>query len=383
MSSGASLFLGITIGVLTSWALRHRWPRQVRKRQDASKTPPVISGYSLSTAQLLAWIDAATQGWLILTPDLTIGYINSRAERLMRFSSNLLVRGQPLDHVLSVPQLEEAIVSVRHQQRPQRCEWDQQGAPLEAIVLPGSDEWLLVLLQSRQSLEAQQQQQERWVSDVAHELKTPLTALMLVSDRLEGSVSDQDSVLVERLQRELKRLQLMVEDLLELSRLENVLPHEQGSYSPVCLDQLVDAAWNSIRPLADHRQVSLMLNTEEPGPLLGDQSRLHRAVLNLLDNALRYSPDGNCVEVEILPSGGWWLLSVRDHGPGLSERDLSNMFQRFYRGDPSRARSNRSGSGLGLSIVQQIAVNHGGRVQARNHPDGGTSIELLLPRGVR
>ncbi len=206
---------------------------------------------------------------------------------------------------------------------------------------------------------------------------------MLVSDRLEGSVSDQDSVLVERLQRELKRLQLMVEDLLELSRLENVLPHEQGSYSPVCLDQLVDAAWNSIRPLADHRQVSLMLNTEEPGPLLGDQSRLHRAVLNLLDNALRYSPDGNCVEVEILPSGGWWLLSVRDHGPGLSERDLSNMFQRFYRGDPSRARSNRSGSGLGLSIVQQIAVNHGGRVQARNHPDGGTSIELLLPRGVR
>ena len=95
---------------------------------------------------------------------------------------------------------------------------------------------------------------------------------------------------------------------------------------------------------------------------------------------LRFSPDGSDVEVEILPSGGWWLLSVRDHGPGLSESDLSNMFQRFYRGDPSRARSNRSGSGLGLSIVQQIAINHGGRVQARNQADGGTSIELLLPR---
>ncbi|MBL6801199.1 MAG: ATP-binding protein, partial [Synechococcus sp. BS307-5m-G37] len=135
--------------------------------------------------------------------------------------------------------------------------------------------------------------------------------------------------------------------------------------------------------LADQRDVSLSINTDEPGPLLGDQRRLHRAVLNLLDNALRYSPDHDSVEVDILPSGGWWLLSVRDHGPGLSETDLSNMFQRFYRGDPSRARSNRSGSGsgLGLAIVQQIAVNHGGRVQARNHPDGGTSMELLLPKG--
>ena len=251
MSTGTSLFVGLAIGVFGSWVLRHRWPLPERNQQNSSPTPPVISGYALSTAQLLAWIDAATQGWLILTPDLTIGYINSRAERLLRFSSNLLVRGQPLEDVLSVSQLEEAIVSVRHQQRPQRCEWDQKGAPLEAIVLPGSDEWLLVLLQSRQSLEAQQQQQERWVSDVAHELKTPLTALMLVSDRLEGLVSDQDGVLVERLQRELKRLQLMVEDLLELSRLENVLPHEQGSYSPVCLDQLVEGSWNSIRPLAD------------------------------------------------------------------------------------------------------------------------------------
>ena len=341
----------------------------------------MLSGHSLSTAQLLAWIDAATQGWLVLTPNLTIGFINSRAERLLQFSSNQLVRGKALDEVLTVPQLDESIVSVRYQQRPQRCEWDQQGVPLEAVVLPGSDEWLLVLLQNRQSLEAQQAQQERWVSDVAHELKTPLTALMLVSERLETAVSADDGVLVERLQRELRRLQLMVEDLLELSRLENILPHEQGSYSSVNLEKLVEGAWNSIRPLADQRKVTLSLKTGEPGTLLGDQRRLHRAILNLLDNALRFSPQESAVEVKILPSGGWWLICIRDHGPGLSETDLSNMFQRFYRGDPSRARSNRSGSGLGLAIVQQIAVNHGGRVQARNHPDGGTSLELLLPRG--
>ena len=142
----------------------------------------------------------------------------------------------------------------------------------------------------------------------------------------------------------------------------------------------MDSAWSSIRPLAEEREVQLDLDRSEPGPMMGDQRRLHRAVLNLLDNALRYSPEGSTVEVTVMPSGGWWLLSIRDHGPGLSESDLGNMFQRFYRGDPSRARSARSGSGLGLAIVQQIAVNHGGRVEARNHPNGGTCMELLLPK---
>ena len=379
MSTGTEFFLGLGLGVFGSWILATR-QRRSAARSKSNLSQSILAGHALTTPQLLAWIDAATQGWLILTPDLRIGYINAKAESLLQFSKTLLVRGQALEEVLSVPELEESILTVRHQQRPQRCEWEQMGIPLEGIVLPGSDEWLLVLLQNRQSLEAQQQQQERWVSDVAHELKTPLTALMLVSDRLEGSVNEDDQVLVERLQKELRRLQLMVEDLLELSRLENVLPREESDYSALNLEQLVEGAWNSIRPLADQRRVSLSINTREPGALFGDQRRLHRAVLNLLDNALRYSPDQGTVEVDILPSGGWWLLSIRDHGPGLSENDLSNMFHRFYRGDPSRARSNRSGSGLGLAIVQQIAVNHGGRVQARNHPEGGTSMELLLPK---
>ena len=372
-----SAIFGLLIGVAGTLAVQRR-----RRRGDliSDNDCPGFPPGSVNTPQLLAWIDAATQGWMILAPDLTIAYINARAERYLRISRNLLVRGLHLNDVLTIPQLEEAIISTRYQQRPQRSEWDQLGEPLEALVLPGSDEWLLVLIQSRQSLEAQQQQQELWVSDVAHELKTPLTALMLVSDRLEMAVEGKDTVLVQRLQRELQRLQSMVEDLLELSRLENSLPQEGGSYSAITLEDLVDGAWSSVKPLAEERQVQLQLDRSEPGPMMGDQRRLYRAVLNLLDNALRYSPKGGIVEVDVVPSGGWWMLTIRDHGPGLSESDLGNMFQRFYRGDPSRARSARSGSGLGLAIVQQIAVNHGGRIEARNHPAGGTCMELLLPK---
>ncbi len=335
---------------------------------------------ALNAPQLLAWIDAATQGWMILAPDHSIAYINGRAERLLHISSNRLVRGMKFRDVMDIPSLEEVIFSSRHQQRLQRCEWDQQGDPLEAVVLPGSDECLLVLIQSRQSLEAQQQQQERWVSDVAHELKTPLTALMLVSDRLELAVSAEDTALVQRLQKELRRLQLLVEDLLELSRLENSLPYDDSDHVLLTLEDLVDSAWGTIRPIAEERRVTMQLDRSESGPLLGDQRRLHRAVLNLLDNALRYSPEKSSIDVSVRQSGGWWLLSIRDHGTGLSETDLSRMFQRFYRGDPSRARSSRSGSGLGLAIVQQIAVNHGGRIEARNHSAGGACMDLLLPR---
>jgi two-component system phosphate regulon sensor histidine kinase PhoR len=239
---------------------------------------------------------------------------------------------------------------------------------------------MLLLLQSRQSLEAQQQQQERWVSDVAHELKTPLTALMLVSDRLEAAVNSDDMVLVQRLQKELSRLKVLVDDLLELSRLENSLPMDNSHYTGLILNEVVQSAWSSIRPLAEQRNIQLVMTGEPEAWMRGDQPRLHRAILNLLDNALRYSPDGSQVDVDVQPSGGWWLLTVRDYGQGLSEPDLAKMFQRFYRGDPSRARTTRSGSGLGLAIVQQIAVNHGGRIQARNQPDGGASMELLLPR---
>ncbi len=369
--------LGLALGGWGSWLFRYPSARlRHRATSRASDSNP------LNTPQLLAWIDSATQGWLILKPDLSIAYINAKAERLLRIPQHTLVRGQQVEDVLRVDLIHEVILSVRQQQRPQRIEWDMRGDPLEAVVLPGSDEWLLLLLQSRQSLDAQQQQQERWVSDVAHELKTPLTALMLVSDRLEAAVQGDDTVLVQRLQKELSRLKVLVDDLLELSRLENSLPMNQSHYEGLILNDVVQNAWSSIRPLAEQRCIHLMMTGEPEAWMRGDQPRLHRAILNLLDNALRYAPDGSAVEVDLQPSGGWWLLAVRDHGQGLSEPDLERMFQRFYRGDPSRARTTRSGSGLGLAIVQQIAVNHGGRIQARNQPDGGASIELLLPRNV-
>jgi two-component system phosphate regulon sensor histidine kinase PhoR len=106
-------------------------------------------------------------------------------------------------------------------------------------------------------------------------------------------------------------------------------------------------------------------------------------LLNLFDNALRYSPEGGKITIDLHASADWLRVGIRDQGPGLSEQDLEHMFERFYRGDASRFRHQRGGSGLGLAIVQQIVLTHGGWVLGENDPSGGARFEIRLPRKLQ
>ena len=367
-----SLVLGLLLGSALTLLLSRRAARRGRRLAD------------LAPQQLLRWLGASPSGWLIVDAADVVRLLNPRAERLLQVGGAALLHALPLHRVCDAPELSELVRDARRRGRLQRLEWQRPGQDLELIALPGDAGWVAVVLQSRRSLEAQLEQQERWVSDVAHELKTPLTALLLVGDSLAAQVNSRNAVLVERLQRELRRLQALVGDLLELSRLENTLPRDGLRRSAVDLPDLVHQVWMGLRPLAEPRGIRLELKQEPADAaavLSADASRLHRALLNLLDNALRFSPDGATIHVGIRLRPGWCRLSVRDEGPGLSEEDSRRLFERFYRGDPARARSQQGGTGLGLAIVQQIAHAHGGRIRAGDHPAGGALLELLLPLG--
>ena len=367
-----ALLLGLALGLGLAWLLR-------RGRGGA----PIGRGAALR--RLLGWIDASSSGWVILERDDRVMHLNPRALRLLQVDGSRLWQGVVLSQLSQDRALLEAVQLARRQDRAQRLGWASPEGELELLALPADGGWLALLLTSRRSLEAQLAQQERWVSDVAHELKTPLTALLLVGDSLAGRVTPANAVLVQRLQRELLRLQQLVGDLLELSRLENSVPDARASERWFEAPALVEQVWQGLRPIAEQRQVSLTIEMPERGcprspiAIQADGARVHRALLNLLDNALRYSPAGGGITVLIQPRGSWCLLAVRDQGPGLSSEDLEHLFERFYRGDPSRAKGARTGSGLGLAIVQQIAVSQGGRVQAGNHAGGGAQIELILP----
>jgi two-component system phosphate regulon sensor histidine kinase PhoR len=379
-----SLLLALAGGAAAGWWLRGRAASQRAGR--ASRLPRLRpqpgEPWPLPPLQLRHWLEALPQGWLVLAPDGSIASLNPRAEQLLRLDQTLALLGQPLAALDPGDDVLHLVALARDKGRPQRGSWLRPGASLELRVLPGSEGWVAVLLEGRNPLQRQLERQEAWVSDVAHELRTPITALMLVGDSLASRVEGQQRLLVERLQKELSRLQELVSDLLDLSRLENTPVAELNGQGAIDPRDVLGSVWSTLEPLASERLVRLQVSPGRDQARLAavDPARLHQALLNLLDNALRYSPSDSTIEVSLELRDRWCLIGVRDHGPGLSASDQKLMFQRFYRGDPSRARAPRVGSGLGLAIVQQIALSQGGLVRASNHSEGGALLELLLPR---
>jgi two-component system, OmpR family, phosphate regulon sensor histidine kinase PhoR len=366
-----------TGGAVVVWFKRK--PRLKRRSRRRLLDPP--------EQQLRDWLEEVPQGWLLINGDNRIASLNPRADLLLELEdSGLALRGEPLAALDPSDELLHLVNLAREKGLAQRGAWPLGGSNLDVRVMPGNDGWVAVVLQGRNPLESQLEQQEQWVSDVAHELKTPLTALRLVGDSLAIGAQGRQAVLVERLQRELERLQVLVSDLLDLSRLDNTPFNNATPQAAVDPLAVLSNVWTILEPLASERGVQIKIQSANIAPETAthlaaiDPSRFHQALLNLLDNALRFSPDQATIDVDVAARNRWCMVAVRDHGPGLSETDLERMFQRFYRGDPSRARSPRSGSGLGLAIVQQIALSQGGMVRASNHPQGGALLELLVPR---
>lgn len=375
LSAPLALLLGLGLGAGSSWLAQRRQRRRQQPRQGPGGLPE---------RQLLNWIQVLPQGWLVIAPDNSLASLNARAERLLELEPGQVRPGDRLQRLEPSDELLHLIELARQSQQVQRGRWPLRAHSLELRLLPGSQGWVAVVLQGSNPLQSQLDQQERWVSDVAHELKTPLTALRLVGESLALRAEGRQAVLVQRLQRELQRLQQLVNDLLDLSRLDNtplVNGQARGSIDP---RDVLGSIWSVLEPLAQPRQVTLTVHPgrDQTRLVAVDPGRLHQALFNLIENALRYSPDHTSISVTLLERGQWCAISVRDQGPGLSETDLERMFERFYRGDPARARSGTAvnGSGLGLAIVQQIARSQGGLVRAYNSPEGGAVLELLLPR---
>lgn len=222
-------------------------------------------------------------------------------------------------------------------------------------------------------LSQREEEEKRLLADIAHDLRTPLTVLRGDLEALEDGLLPCTPEHLRRLQEEVHLLSRLVEDLRLLTLAENrALPLKPQALDPVALARGVLEARTS---RAAAKGVELALEGGAP-PLLADPEALRRMLHNLLDNALRHTPEGGRVEVRLEEEGPWVRIAVRDTGPGLQPEE--RVFQRFYRGDPART---RGGSSLGLSIAKGLVEAMGGRIRAENHPEGGTLFTLWLPRG--
>ena len=335
--------------------------------------------HEVDVTQLLNWVDDINQGWIIITSKNKIMYINKQAKKLLSIKKDSKILGKSL-YKLKIPdEIKREIQKLNSSKTFKSISYFFNEKKLEISLMPSSKSTTLILLTNKRSLEYQRQLQERMLGDAAHELKTPLTALMLLGDRLDNLVKKKDRPLIKRLRKEILRLKLMVNDLLELSRLVNASSVEDELKKRINLEEIVLNGWNTLKPLADKKKLDLV-NTSKTNSLIeGNSEKLYRVVFNLLDNAIRFSPDSGKISTQIHEDDKYLILSIKDEGPGLSKDDLKNMFQRFYRGDPSRYKNKRIGSGLGLSIAQQIVVNHKGSIEACNDINGGALMKIKLP----
>lgn len=228
------------------------------------------------------------------------------------------------------------------------------------------------------SLHEAYQAQQRFVADASHELRAPLTAIQanleLVRLHPEMPASERDEAIAEA-SREAERLARLVADLLALARADAGAPLHRWR---VELDRVLLEAFAEARRLT--RGQRLEIGHLEPAMITGDPDRLKQLVLILLDNAIKYTPDGGQVTLELQHNGTIAEILVRDTGIGIAPEDLPHVFERFYRADPARSRD-PGGTGLGLPIARWIVEQHGGQITLTSRPGEGTTARVCLPLG--
>jgi two-component system, OmpR family, sensor kinase len=241
--------------------------------------------------------------------------------------------------------------------------------------------------------------QRQFTADASHELRTPLTIIELKASRLleQSELTEQQRAALTMIQQEREHMTTLIDDLLFLARADG--GQTRARLEVVHLDELLLDAAERFAPLAQQHQMRIDAGDLPDLTVLGDRLSLLRMLGNLIENALKYSgTDGTCVRLDLAPceqdSAHWAQLTVSDDGPGIPDKHLPHVFERFYRADPARTHSNptasatnspaadageRAGSGLGLAITREIALAHGGAIALQPATNAGTICIILLP----
>jgi two-component system, OmpR family, sensor kinase len=379
-------------------------PQQARERGGEPFTVPAVRGSDSWRAVALRAVDGDgnVRGTVLVAASL--GDIDDTVQRLS--SINLLVGGAVIAGLAlagytmvrtalrPLTKIEHTAAAIAGGDLSRRVDDDDPNTEVGrlGLALNSMLEQIETAFHARQASEAtarhSEEKMRRFVADASHELRTPLTSIRGFAElHRQGAVTDPAEVsrLLNRIEDEAKRMGLLVDDLLLLARLDQQRPFE---HAPVDLRILALDTVEAARATASDREIRLDLppdDDEADGELVvaGDEPRLRQVLSNLLDNALAYSP----ADAPITVLGGGTrrdgrdlaFLQVRDRGPGLIPEQAERVFERFYRTDRARSRS-QGGTGLGLSIVAAITAAHGGTVELDTAPGEGATFRVLLPR---
>ena len=345
-----------------------------RTDRSAGATPPdVATEPSDDPVEPRLWervIDSLPLGAIVIRPDGT---------ELLRNGVARSIAGARHADVL-IDEVVERMIATALAGR--RCDEQIQlaGPPqriLDARALPLDGGGVLVTVEETTERWRLDQVRTDFVANVSHELKTPVGAISVLAETLEGETEDELVLrLVKRMIGESARMTRTIDDLLELSRIEMGGDAVMG---PVDMNDVVAESIERVQPIASHDGVHIVVERAADALVTGDYFQLVSAVGNLVDNAVKYGRAGERVEVRVDASPSAVSVEVTDHGIGIPAGSLERIFERFYRVDRARSRDT-GGTGLGLSIVRHVATNHGGEVNVRSHEGEGSTFVLRIPR---
>ncbi len=344
-----------------------------------------VEAASQERNRLMAAINSSVDAVVALGEDGVVRFANAAAETLVGKDEDRLV-GQPLawavadrDVIEAVRRAREEGVASRHLiERPNR-----QG--LEAYVAPiaGGGEWtLLVVFHDVTESKRLDDVRRDFVANVSHELRTPLSAVKSVIETLQGGAVEEPDVardFLARAETEVERLVQLLEELLALSRLES--GDLRFTEHPLDMRDVVRSVGQRMAPHAQRAGVELRVDVDgRMQGVSGDPAALERAIVNLVDNAIKFTPEGGSVDLSSRADDGSVTIVVTDTGAGIDPLDLPRVFERFFKAD--RARQG-GGTGLGLAIVKHTVEAHGGSIGVDSQLGAGSVFRLKLPLVVR
>lgn len=339
--------------------------------------------------ELEAVLTSMIEGVLAVDNSEHILRINRAAAELFDIDTSKAI-GRPVQEVLRKTELQKFISDSLQAERPierdltlladsREIELKAHGTPL----LSGQQEKIgaLIVVNDVTPLRQLENLRRDFVANVSHELKTPITAIKGWAETLqadEKTLSENQQQPVEIIVRQADRLNAIINDLLDLSRIEQDQERAAIDLQPVSIRSVIDAAVQSCSVDIKQKEIDTVVHCSNDLIVAVNPPLLEQALVNLLNNAIKYSARKGRVVVEAASKHGELFLKVRDFGCGIPEQHLPRLFERFYRVDSARSRE-MGGTGLGLAIVKHIAQVHNGKVVVNSIVDEGTTFTLILP----
>jgi two-component system phosphate regulon sensor histidine kinase PhoR len=325
-------------------------------------------------------LEETEEGILVLDREGYILYANSTFKKVFSTPNE---KGKRFNEIISHKPLSKAIEDASHSQGISSKEITLTGArdrdlKLRSIPFKDGMIWFFHDITEERRLEKIKRD---FVSNVSHEMRTPLANIKGYTETLlDGALKDKKNLtgFLSVIDKHTTRMTHLIDDLLILSRLE---AHEVPvSFSPVEIKEIISSALNSLEKQAESKRIALSCNClKKQLNLEAEREGIEQILTNLIDNAIKYTPEGGKVSVSAYAIDGGVQVDVEDTGIGIPAKDIPRIFERFYRVDKARSRI-LGGTGLGLSIVKHIVLTHKGKVWVESEVGKGTKFSFTIPR---